>query len=281
MRIVSLACSNTEIVAALGCADLLVGVDSHSDFPVDVVGRLPRMGPDLEIDIEKVAALEPDLVLATLTVPGHETVVEGLEAAGLPFIAPSPVSLPEVYENIREVARLLGVMERGEAVVRRMKRELAPPAGTGGEDGEDDAGPSLLVQWWPKPVIAPGGESWTTDVIVAAGARNPLGEEEVKSRPVEDDEVVALAPDAIVISWCGVDPGKYRPDVVYGKELWKDVPAIRDGRVFCVPEAYLGRPGPRLVEGVRALRDVVRRIETSDISPRGPLRGGPNPAPES
>ena len=76
MRIVSLACSNTEIVWALGRADLLVGVDDHSDWPEEVVGPLPKVGPDLEIDVDKVAALEPDLVLATLTVPGHEKVVE-------------------------------------------------------------------------------------------------------------------------------------------------------------------------------------------------------------
>ena len=63
MRIVSLACSNTEIVCALGGADLLVGVDDHSDFPEDVVSDLPRGGPDLNIDITRVAALEPTLFL--------------------------------------------------------------------------------------------------------------------------------------------------------------------------------------------------------------------------
>ncbi len=87
MRIVSLACSNTEIVHALGCADLLVGVDDHSDFPEALVSSLPRLGPDLDPDLDRVAALRPDLVLATLTVPGHERVVEGLEARGMPFVA--------------------------------------------------------------------------------------------------------------------------------------------------------------------------------------------------
>src|SRR5687767_10391073 len=72
VRIVSTACSNTEIVCALGCAGLLVGVDDHSDYPVEVVKRLPRVGPDLGIDVERVKALQPDLVLASLTVPGHE-----------------------------------------------------------------------------------------------------------------------------------------------------------------------------------------------------------------
>lgn len=254
MRIVSLACSNTEIVCALGCADRLVGVDDHSDHPPDVVRRLPRVGPDLEIDVERVRALEPDLVLATLTVPGHEKVVEAVEAAELPFIAPEPESLEDVYRDIREIAGLLDVAERGEDLVERMKRRLRGPA-----ELPDDA-PSILVQWWPKPVIAPGRRSWTTEVIRAAGGRNPLADEPVKSRPLEDEEVAEMAPDAIVLSWCGVDPAKYRPDVVYRNEAWQDLPALRDRRVYCVPEAFLGRPGPRLVEGAEALSRIVGEI---------------------
>ncbi len=254
MRIVSLACSNTEIVCALGCSDLLVGVDDHSDYPEDVVSRLPRLGPDLDVDVEAVAELEPDLVLATLTVPGHERVVERLEAAGLPFIAPEPVSLGDVYRDIGDIAERLGVAERGEALVKKMRDELSL-------DDPEPRRPSLLVQWWPKPSIVPGRLSWATDVIRAAGGTNPLGDEDVKSRPVPDEEVARIDPDAIVISWCGVEPAKYRPDVVLNKEAWAGLGAVRAGHVFCVPEAFLGRPGPRLVDGVRALRAVVEQIQ--------------------
>ena len=78
MRLVTLTCSSTEIVCALGCGELLVGCDSHSDHPPEVVQKLPRVGKDLEIDAEKVHALKPDLVIASLTVPGHEKVVAAL-----------------------------------------------------------------------------------------------------------------------------------------------------------------------------------------------------------
>ncbi|MSR37181.1 MAG: cobalamin-binding protein [Gemmatimonadetes bacterium] len=254
MRVVSLACSNTEIVDALGCGDLLVGVDDHSDFPEPLVSRLPRLGPDLDPDLDRIAALRPDLVLATLTVPGHERVVEALQARGLPFVAPEPVTLEDVYRDIEDIALLLDVPERGRQLVAAMRAELdAPPS-------PETLHPALLVEWWPKPVIAPGRMSWATDVIRAAGARNPIGDDEVKSRPLTDDEVRELAPDAFVLSWCGVHPDKYRPDVVYRNPLWAELRAVREGRVFCVPEAYLGRPGPRLVEGVKALRNVVATL---------------------
>lgn len=258
MRIVSLACSNTEIVWALGKADLLVGVDDHSDYPPEVVGPLPKVGPDLDIDVDRVAALKPDLVLATLTVPGHEKVVERLEAAGLPYIAPEPVSLADVYRDIRDIAARIGASERAEELVAEMQEALEPPEHAAGTD--DDDLPSILVQWWPKPVITPGKQSWATDVIRAAGARAVLADEDVKSRPMTDEEVAERAPDAVVLSWCGVHPDKYRPDVVLRNETWAGLPFVREGRVFCVGEPYLGRPGPRLVEGVHRMREVVRAI---------------------
>lgn len=260
MRIVSLACSNTEIVCALGCADMLVGVDDHSDHPPDVVEALPKVGPDLDIDVDRVAELRPDLVLATLTVPGHEKVVERLESRGLPFIAPEPVSLADVYRDIRDIGALLGVTERAEGLVAEMRAALEPT-----EEPSADA-PSVLVQWWPKPVITPGKRSWATDVLRAAGARAVLAEEDVKSRPMTDDEVAERNPDAVVLSWCGVHPDKYRPDVVLRNERWADLPFVREARVFCVGEPFLGRPGPRLVEGVARLREVVREIRAASAT---------------
>lgn len=253
MRVVSLTCSNTEIVAALGCAHLLVGVDDHSDWPPEVVAGLPRVGPDLEIDVAKVSALAPDLVLASLTVPGHEKVVAALDRAGLPYAAPEPTSLADVARDVRDVARLLGVVERGEAVAAAMERELAPAA----ESQASTHRPRLLLQWWPKPVIAPGRLSWASELIALAGGENPLAGEEVKSRRLSDDEVRELAPDAVVLSWCGVAPEKVRPEVVLRNPAWQDLDFVRRLRVYEVPEALVGRPSPRLVEGYRALSSIV------------------------
>lgn len=252
MRVVSLACSNTEIVCALHCAGLLVGVDNHSDRPAEVVASLPRVGPDLSIDIAAVAQLEPDLVLASLSVPGHEKVVAGLEAAGLPYLAPEPVSLNDVYRNVLEIAGALGVPERAEVLVADMKKHLtSPPSVT--------PRPKILVQWWNRPTISPGRKSWVDDLIRAAGGENALAED-VKSRPLSDEEVCALAPDALVISWCGVDPAKYRPDVLYRNPALQNLAAVREGHVYCIPEAYLGRPGPGLVRGFDALLEVVGKF---------------------
>lgn len=254
MRVVSHTCSNTEIVCALGCADLLVGVDDHSDYPVDAMSRLPRIGPDLDVDVESVKRLEPDLVLTSLTVPGHERVVAALESAGLPLLVLQPRSLADVYADVERIARALGVEQRGRGLAGRMRAELAPlperPASP----------PPILVEWWPKPVIVPGKRSWVTDMLEIAGAVNPWAERDCESTPLSDDEVIAAAPQAVVVSWCGIAPGNLRPDVVRRRPAWRDVPAVARDRIYCIPEAWLGRPGPRLVEGVKALRAITAKM---------------------
>lgn len=247
MRVVSLACSNTEIVCALGLSHFLVGVDDHSDHPADALTELPRVGPDLNIDIARVAALKPDLVLASLTVPGHERIVEALERAGLPFVAPEPTCIDDVYADVTSIAGALGVSARGRDLVATLRAALdAPPP-------VRVRIPRILIEWWPKPVIVPGRDSWTTQLLERVGAVNPFASRAVKSTPVRDDEVLAARPDAIVISWCGVRSEKYREDVVLRRSAWQGLEAIRAGRVFKVPEAWLGRPGPRLIEGRQAL----------------------------
>lgn len=253
MRIVSTTCSNTEIVCALGCADMLVGVDDDSDYPVDIVSKLPRVGRDLDVDAVKISVLEPDLVLASLTVPGHEKVLQRLSAAGLQYWASEPVSLSDVYADIVSIAAKLGVPERAQTLITQMQQQMPiqqPVA----------VAKTVLIQWWPKPVIAPGQLSWAHDLINAAGGHNPLADKKVKSTPLSDQEVVALNPDAIVIAWCGVPFDKYRPEVIYHNSAFVRLQAVQTKQVFCLPEAYLGRPGPRLVEGYAGLKQILQSI---------------------
>jgi iron complex transport system substrate-binding protein len=252
VRIVALTCSNTEIVCALGCAEWLVAVDDHSDYPDAVVKGLPRVGPDLGIDAARVAAQRPDLVLASLTVPGHERVLDSLQREKLPFIAPEPHSVADVYCNILEIAGLLGVSERGERLVASMRDEL--------EQRPAPSGLRVLVEWWPKPVIVPGRDSWVNQLLLAAGAENPCAERPVKSTPLSERAAAALVPDVSVISWCGVRLEKYRKEVVLRRPAWQELELTRRGRVYPIPEAWLGRPGPRLVEGARELRRIVTSI---------------------
>ncbi|MDM4770646.1 ABC transporter substrate-binding protein [Solimonas sp. SE-A11] len=249
-RVLSHTCSNTEIVCALGCADLIVGIDTDSDYPPEIVAHIPKLGRDLDLDVEAAIALRPDLVLTSLTVPGHERIVEALQAAGLRCIVIDPLSLDDVFDSIRVIAEALDVPERGTALVARMQAAMPPVAPAA------DA-PRVLVEWWPKPVIGAARQSWVHDLIERAGGRNLLADADLKSATLDVPEAQRLAPEIVVMSWCGVKEEKYRAEVVLRREGWESIPAVRGERVHPITEAFLGRPGPRLVEGYCALRKLI------------------------
>jgi iron complex transport system substrate-binding protein len=251
MRIVSTTCSNTEIVCALGCEQFLVGLDDHSDYPEAVVSKLPRVGPDLQVDTDKIAQLKPDLVLASLTVPGHEKVIESLQSAGLVYRASAPETIEGVYDDIIDIAQRLGVEERGAVLVKTMREQIKPATKREGHK------PSIAIQWWPNPPIVAAKKSWVHDLIELAGGRNLLEAEETASSPLEFEDFAALNPDIIIMSWCGVKVEKYRASVVSENRLLSEVSAVLEQRIIPVSEAYLGRPSVRLVEGYRLIKEAV------------------------
>lgn len=247
MRIVSHTCSNTEIVCALGCADFLVGVDEDSDFPTDVVGPLPKLGRDLSLDVARVRELKPDLVLTSLTLPGHAKIVAELQAEGLRSIVCEPLTLDDVYADILRIAEALDVSARGAHLIAQMREQMPPVAPAANA-------PRVLIEWWPKPVIAPTRDSWASDLIELAGGVNPWRSLAGKSQPLTDEQVIAQAPDLVIMAWCGVPLHNYRAEIVRRRAGWDQVPAVRMDRIHAITEAFLGRPGPRLVDGYRALR---------------------------
>lgn len=255
MRVVAHTCSNTEIVCALGRADWLVGVDDHSDYPADVVSALPRIGPDLDIDIKRVVALKPDLVITSLTVPGHERCLERIRAAGLPYLVTRPHCLADVADDIERIGEALDAGDQAREWSRRFRNQ---PEATTSDDGVP-----ILIEWWPKPVIVPARRSWVNEMLRLAGGRNPFEHIDAESTEISVDQARNAAPEAIVMSWCGVAEHKYRPHIVARREGWQDIPAIRAERIVPISEAWLGRPGPRLLDGIDRLKQVVRACQSS------------------
>ncbi|HEX6988193.1 MAG TPA: cobalamin-binding protein [Bacillota bacterium] len=255
MRLVSLAPSNTEIVHALGLEDWLVGVDDWSDYPPEVVAPLPRVGPDLQIDVDRVAALRPDLVLASLSVPGMERVVEAVQARGLPHVVLNPLTIEEVYADLLRVGDLTGTADRARRVVadlreraRRIRAEVEAAFGPGAEPLR------AYLEWWPKPLITPGRRSWVNDQLALAGGRNVFEDLDVASQPVNDEDVFARDPDVILLCWQGSLERVMDPERVRSRPGWAErLRAVSEGRIFVLPEDLFGRPGPRLIDGAAML----------------------------
>jgi len=252
-RIVSFTCSNTEILFALGLGAQVVGVDDWSDFPLEVKA-LPKVGPDLKIDMAKVAALEPDLVLASLSVPGMERNLPGLERLGLPFLVLEPRSLDDVFKDIETISAATGVSESG----RRLIADLQARIETVRERAHETIDrPTLYWEWWPKPLISPGRWSWMVQMSELAAADLLFKDVEATSFVVEESQVFEQDPDLVMLCWCGTLQEKMSVSKVAERSGWERLRAVKQGRIHCFPEDLFGRPGPRLVEGLERLAQIV------------------------
>lgn len=253
MRVISICPSNTEILAYLGKTELLVGIDNFSDWP-DSIMELPKLGPDLSIDMDKVAALEPDLVLASLSVPGMEKNIEALEEKKLPYIILNPNSLEEIAADIKKVAKALNCEVLGEDKANAFISEI--------EDFRTKANarvnkPTLYWEWWPKPIFTPGGVNWLTEISELAGAENVFATEDVASVQTDWEDVKQRNPDHICMVWVGVKEEKMNPDLVRKRPGWDEMKAIKDNTIHVLPESLFCRPSPRLLEGLQTLVDTI------------------------
>lgn len=247
-RIVSLVASNTEIVCALGAADRLVGIDDYSDFPAQITG-LPRVGRDLDVDVDRVAALKPDLVLASLSVPGMARNVEKLADRGLRYVTIASQGLAGVTDDIRRIGELIDLASEGERLADRLVERIGRVAE---RTARLNRRTPLYWEWWPRPFITAGGPSWMTDICHLAGADNVFADLRQESQTVSTEQVVERRPEAIVICWCGARKLP-DPSLIARRQGWDHLSAVQAERVHPVLEPRYGRPGPRLADGLEEL----------------------------
>ncbi|MBI2487180.1 MAG: cobalamin-binding protein [Deltaproteobacteria bacterium] len=253
-RIVSLCPSNTEILFALGVGESVVGVDSYSDYPPEVK-NLPRVGPDLRVSIEKIKSLEPDLVVASLTVPGMERNIEGLKEANLSFIILNPTSIEETLSDILTLGKITGTVDKAERLVEEVKYTMNSIKS---KTEKAQNIPKLYWEWWPKPLIAACRHSWVTDMSEIVGGFNVFSYIEKTSSIVEDSDILKQDPDILLICWCGEKMQEnMREDKIIGRPGWEKINGIKENKVHCVPEPLFGRPGPRIIDGLKTLSQIV------------------------
>ncbi|MFD2761693.1 cobalamin-binding protein [Lentibacillus juripiscarius] len=249
MRVVSICPSNTEIMAYLDRVELLVGVDDYSDWPAQVQ-QLPKVGPDLSIDMDKVEALQPDLVIASLSVPGMEKNIEALEKRELPYITLDPNSLEEIASDIEYVGKALGETGHGKEKAYAFRAEVAAFREQASLKPERA---TLYWEWWPKPIFTPGRTNWLTEISELAGSRNIFDTENQANVQTTWDDVKQREPDHICMVWVGVKESKMRPELLKRRPGWNEMKAIQEDRIHVLEESLYCRPSPRLLDGLRKL----------------------------
>ncbi|MDF2719071.1 MAG: cobalamin-binding protein [Paenibacillus sp.] len=249
MRIVSLCPSNTELLGFMGLDKHIVGVDKYSDWP-SAVDKLPRLGSDMNIDMDAVEALRPDLVIASLTVPGMEKNIDGLKERSLPYITLRPKSLNDIADNMITVGEALDEPDRARSARSRYEDMLAHYAELSRRCTDK---PSLYWEWWPKPVFTPGGGNWLTEISTLAGAENVFASDERASVKTDWDEVVGRDPDYILLAWVGVRDQLVKPESVGKRPGSERMRAVAEQRVRVMEESLYCRPSPLLIAGLRKL----------------------------
>lgn len=287
MRVVSLIASATEIVAALGFGDRLVGISHECDYPPEVLDRprlsAPKVDPaassaDIDRDVRElvrdglsvyrvdVAALErarPDVIVTqdhcevcAVSLSDVEEAVCSLDLPGARVCSLHPGVLDDVRRDFRKVAASLEAPERGEELVATFDARLASV-----RDRVERAGLEpvrvVMLEWLAPPMVAGG---WMPELARLAGARPLIVEEPGRFSEVDWDDIVAADPDVVVILPCGFDVPRSlqemrEPSVADGLRRMR---AVQEGRCFVLDgNAYFNRPGPRLADSTELLAGVL------------------------
>ncbi|MBV6684425.1 cobalamin-binding protein [Rossellomorea sp. RS05] len=258
MRLISICPNNTELIDELGLTPYLVGVDDYSDHP-EAVLSLPRLGPDLSIDMDRVESLQPDLVLASLSVPGMEKNIEELEKRGIPHLTLNPQSFKDIADDLLAIGRACGMDDSDASTKRRhflQKVEELKAISQGITNR-----PSLYWEWWPKPVFTPGRTNWLTELSDMCGAVNLFRDVELASVQTDWEDVLSRDPDYICLAWVGVRQDKVKPDLIKKRPGWSSLKAVQDERILVLEEALYCRPSPLLLKGAVKLAKILHPDE--------------------
>ena len=284
-RVVSLIASATEIVCALGCEEMLVARSHECDWPPGVTrlpqasrpsfvtagsssaidlavkDRLARALSIYEVDAELLRRLKPDVILTQTqcevcaVTPGDvERAVCEMTDHPARIVALEPNRLGDVWDDVRRVARALGVAEQGERLVGRLTRRVLEI----GVRAAKLEKPSVETIEWIEPLMAAG--NWMPELVELAGGTSVLGEAGKHSPWMEWDDLTRRDPDVLLVSPCGFDVARTRSEMeaLEARPGWSDLAAVREGRVVIADgNAYFHRPGPRLVESLEILAEIL------------------------
>ena len=250
-RIVSLAPSNTEILYAIGAGDLVVGVTTYCDYPPEVQ-EVERIGGFTDPNIEKIVSLKPDLLLAVRGNP--RIMVETLKKLNLPVFAVEPESLEGVLEATSKVGKLVGRSAKADSLVAAMRRRIQAVTAIV-DTVSPERRPRVLWGGWTAPIYTAGPGSLIGDLIRTAGGANIAADAESTWPQYDLETVVVRNPQVIFTGYMVEDEESLERA---RKELrewdgWRNIAAVRMGRIYAINTDLIGRPGPRVVEGLEQM----------------------------
>jgi iron complex transport system substrate-binding protein len=248
-RIIGLAPSLTEILYFLGLGDRVVGVTQFSSFPPEAALK-PMVGSYVNLNVERIIDLSPDLVIATRD--GNERRdVELLEQAGIVVYVVNPRNVGDLIETIKDVGSLCGVTQRAKAQSHKLASRVDRIVQKTGSLPK----PLVFVQIQLKPIMTVNRDTFHHDLIVLSGGRNMTGDEPITYPRISLEEVIRRKPEVILISSMERQGRFEKARQEWFK--WSSIPAVQTGRVHLIDSDLIDRPSPRLIEGLETMATFV------------------------
>lgn len=242
-RIVSLAPHATEALFAAGLGGYVVGAVSYSDFPPEAKA-IPRIGGYTNVDMERIAALAPDLVVAW-----HEgnrpAQLDTLRRLGLALYVSHPHTLDSVADTIERLGRLGASEARADAAAADYRRTLDNLRQRYAQQPPID----VFYQIWNQPLMTINDAHLIGQVLTLCGGRNVFGSLPAATPTVSVEAVLQATPQVIVASGMGVA----RPEWLDDWRRWGQLPAVRQDNLYFIPPDILQRHGPRILQGAAQL----------------------------
>lgn len=242
-RIVSLAPGATEMLFAAGAGGLVIGTAEYSDIP-EAARRIRRIGDAHAVDVERIVALRPDVVVAW---PGGNPAphIERLERLGVPVYRHRIATLADLPGALRRLGALAGTAAQAERAARRVERrlhELEQRYG-GGRPA------TVLLQVWGRPVYTVGGRQPMSDALRLCGVRNAFGDLQELSPVLSVEAVIARDPEIIVAA----SPPGLASEWLADWRRYAMLSAVRTGRLVAFEDQRLGRLGPSVLDATEGL----------------------------
>jgi iron complex transport system substrate-binding protein len=243
-RIVTVFASNTELIAALGLTDRIVGIDAFTRYPPEILDR-PLIGGRLGISVDATVALQPDLVVVTPARQAAFQLVDPMERLHVPIIVLMQRNVAEIFANLRLLGRVTGVPERSEAVAASLEARLSRIA----ERVSGLAAPSVVMitgQVGNGLLLVTQANTYTGDAIVRAGGTFALANASMAQ--VSPEAVLDADPE--ILLYAGM---QRQLDDLIARPGWRDLRAVKSGRVYADSRSELLIPGPRTIDGIEHL----------------------------
>ncbi|MFL3013846.1 MAG: cobalamin-binding protein [Candidatus Neomarinimicrobiota bacterium] len=290
-RVLSLLSSTTEVVCALGCADQLVGRSHECDYPPEVMNlpicTKPKFnidGSSIEVDgqvksilqnalsvyyinEDLLKKLKPDIILTqsqcevcAVSEKDVQSVVKNITGINPDIISVEPNSIKDIFSDIKIIAEVLNVIDRGADLIDFMKNRIRVLK----KSYDIKSGPTVAAIEWINPLMAAG--NWVPELIEMAGGVNLFGEAGKHSPWMNYQDLIEKNPQTIIIMPCGYNIQKsiVEIDSLIKQKGWEELSAVKNDKVYITDgNQFFNRPGPRIIESLEILIEIFHNDKTN------------------